>query len=63
MGNVVVQNKPHNKRLIHKYIEKLFDTTFNKYLNLNPKDKYVRPCSVISMTSPNYILFTRFWSN
>ena len=60
MGNGAVQNKPHNKRLIHKYLEKLFDTTFNKYLNFNPKDKYVRPCSVISMTSPNYILFTRF---
>ena len=44
MGNGAVQNKPHNKRLIHKYLEKLFDTTFKKYLNLNPDHKYVRPC-------------------
>ena len=43
MGNDAVQNKPHNKRLIDKHLGKLFDTTFNKYSNLNPKHKYVSP--------------------
>ena len=44
MGNGAVLNKPHNKRLTHKYLGKMFDTNFSKYSNLNPKHKYVIPC-------------------
>ena len=63
MGNTAVQKKPHNKRVIPKYLRKLFDTTFIKYSSLNPKHKYVRTCCIISITSCNYSAFLRVWSD
>ena len=63
MGNGAMQKKPHNKKLIPKYLGKLLDKTFSKYSNLNPKHKYVRTCSIISITSCNYIAVLRIWSD
>ena len=45
------------KKLMPKYLGKLLDKTLIKYSNLNPKHKYVRTCSVISITSCNYSAF------
>ena len=63
MGNGAVQKKPHNKKLIPKYLGKLLDTTFSKHSNLNPKHKYVRIRCIISITSCNYSALLRVWSH
>ena len=63
MGNGAVHNKPHNKRLIHKYLGELFDTTCIKYSKSNPKHKYVRPYCIISVTNCEYSAITRVSSN
>ena len=51
------------KKLIPKYLGKLLDKTYSKYSNLNPKHKYVRTCSIISITSCNYSAVLRMWSD
>ena len=48
---------------IPKYLVKLFGKTFGKYSNLNPKYKYVRTYSIISITCCNYNAFLRIWSD
>ena len=53
MGNASVQEKPHNRRPIPKYLGKLLDTTFSKYSSLNPKHKNVKTCFITSITSCN----------
>ena len=63
MGNASVQEKPHNRRPIPKYLGKLLDTTFSKYSSLNPKHKNVKTCFITSITSCNYSVFLRVWSD
>ena len=59
----MVQCRKNNKKLIAKYSGKLLDKTFTKCSNLNPKHKYVRTYSIISITSCNYSAFLRVWSD
>ena len=63
IGIGAVQKKPHNKKLILKYLGKLLDKTFSKYLILDPTHIYVRTCSIISITSCNYSAFLSTWSD
>ena len=39
MGNGALQNEPHNKKIMHNYLRKLFSTTFSKYSKVNPRVK------------------------
>ena len=55
MGTGAVQNKLHNKRLMRKYLGRLYSATFTKYSSLNSKDKNnVRSCCIITITSIHY---------
>ena len=52
MGNGALQNEPHNKKLMHNYLRKLFSTTFSKYSKVNPRRKMSDTvCCIISITS------------
>ena len=46
-----MMNKPHNKKLICKYLGNLFCKNVSIYSHLNPKHtNSVRPCCIITIT-------------
>ena len=53
-----MQNEPHNKRVMYKYLRNIFVTNFSKYSKVNPTRKNnLRPDCIITITCCNYSAF------